>query len=822
MASLRRPSAAPPRGSNSGPIQSGPRPSLPSDPGNQKHKRRSKVGDKIKKRLSMRYTDNQSFSIAPPMPSQPNYLDSDPYGGMEELPPDDGDGPGAGIGATMFGEYGSPEFSDSAFTQPLRVDADRSSDRQEHFADEGIRRRGATDATQTEEWDLTQLGDEKLDLQAYVKKVLTGADQEEKKRLKAALLRERQGNQKELQRLVFKHYAEFVTISKEISTLENDMLELKELLGQWKDLPQLMGMEDTLAPTLDKNGNLERKRTQRNSVLDLQNLYRTQLTQLWSIVEGSQKYLPVVPGRHLVFESHNVIELNAATYKPKQSCSMFLLSDVLLIAGKRRMKGGGGSEVGTQDKEKERGRLVAERCWNLSELVIVDVKDGGELVNVIKVQRGKEYCVYKTNKSDEKRAILSAFKQISRELNEKKRKDNEKEQERRKTMWLGGNDKSAHTMSVMGTPGRALSTIGISMTDSKDLRWIDEFGDDLTMAIATRDWDRALTLVEKGQALAKTIESDPSAHALITTRLDQLLPTFVSSLCHDLSSPNLRKAACARLISLLIQLDRADLARDTFLKARRDIMMKRVRSIKCEGDISSYINELAVVCFTIVRHTSDWYMNAFKETRMASGFVTWAKKQIETFADLFGRQLDIPDVDQTVVDECLHVTASQNRKLLRDVGLDFTFLLTSLLHPSAATQSVFAITSPPSSATPVSGRSRDQTFSAYSALSDSGPSMARDRSNSGYTSPTKIRERSTSGASHMVRERSGTSIQSVPPLSLGKSLPPAEDGGLTGNGNGNGADNGRQTSSGQGSPSLPPRSERRGRAVPKASTEGFL
>lgn len=33
------------------------------------------------------------------------------------------------------------------------------------------------------------------------------------------------------------------------------MLELKELLGQWKDLPQLMGMSDTLAPTLDKSGN---------------------------------------------------------------------------------------------------------------------------------------------------------------------------------------------------------------------------------------------------------------------------------------------------------------------------------------------------------------------------------------------------------------------------------------------------------------------------------------------------------------------------------------------------------------------------------------
>lgn len=48
-----------------------------------------------------------------------------------------------------------------------------------------------------------------------------------------------------------------MTISKEISTLENDMVELKDLLTQWKDLPQLMGMEDTLAPRLDKEGNRE-------------------------------------------------------------------------------------------------------------------------------------------------------------------------------------------------------------------------------------------------------------------------------------------------------------------------------------------------------------------------------------------------------------------------------------------------------------------------------------------------------------------------------------------------------------------------------------
>ncbi|EAL19099.1 hypothetical protein CNBH1990 [Cryptococcus deneoformans B-3501A] len=662
MASLRRPSTAIPRGPASVQFDRGARPPLPND---NKQKRMSKVGEKIKKRLSMRYGGNESFSVPPPLPGASDFLTADPYGGL------DTETPGEDLAASPFGLYGASDLKESSIqsSQPL--------DTQEHLVDESIGRRGAADATLEEEWNLEELSNEKVDAQAYVKKVLTGADEEEKRRFVAALMREKQANKKELQRTVFKHYAEFVAISKEISTLENDMLELKELLGQWKDLPQLMGMEDTLAPTLDRNGNLERRRTQRKSVFDLQNLYRNQLTQLWSIVEGSQKYLPVVAGRHLVFELHGVVELNPATYKPKQNVSIFLLNDVLLIAGKRRNKGGSTTSVG-DEKDRDRGRMVAERCWNLIELGIVDVKDGGELVNVIKVHRGKEHCVYRTQKSDDKRALINAFRQISREANEKKRKDSEKEQERRKTMWLG--DKNGNGT---GNSGHPLSTIGPSMADSKDLRWIDEYGDELTMAIAIRDWEESVKLVEKGQALSKSIESNSSAHSLLVSRLEQLVPSLVSQISHDLSSSNLRKSSSARLISLLVRLDLADHARDSFLESRRELMFKRVRSIKCDGDVSIYINELAVVIFTIIRHTSDWYMNAFKENNMASGFVTWAKQQIETFADLFRRQMDAPNISESTVNECLHVTATQNRKLLRDVGLDFTFLLSSLLQPSS-------------------------------------------------------------------------------------------------------------------------------------------
>lgn len=45
----------------------------------------------------------------------------------------------------------------------------------------------------------------------------------------------------------FHSYAEFMTISKEISTLENDMLELKESLSEWKSMPSLLHIDDSVS-----------------------------------------------------------------------------------------------------------------------------------------------------------------------------------------------------------------------------------------------------------------------------------------------------------------------------------------------------------------------------------------------------------------------------------------------------------------------------------------------------------------------------------------------------------------------------------------------
>lgn len=150
------------------------------------------------------------------MPGQEgDFLNADPYGGMmasstirEEDEDGDLDGRGAGrpsdASGSKFGQFASPEFAQGGFASREQASSSRSGGRLAAAGDEGIRRRGALDAAKEEEWDFEELGKEGADLHGFIKRALTGADEDEKKRFRAALERYKQKNAKELQRTVFK------------------------------------------------------------------------------------------------------------------------------------------------------------------------------------------------------------------------------------------------------------------------------------------------------------------------------------------------------------------------------------------------------------------------------------------------------------------------------------------------------------------------------------------------------------------------------------------------------------------------------------------
>jgi len=59
-----------------------------------------------------------------------------------------------------------------------------------------------------------------------------------------------------------------------------------------------------------------------------------------------------------------------------------------------------------------------------------------ELKNAVKVKRGKETFIFRSGKSEDKKALLAAFKKVAEEMSNKRRKESVWEAETRKGVRL--------------------------------------------------------------------------------------------------------------------------------------------------------------------------------------------------------------------------------------------------------------------------------------------------------------------------------------------------------------------------------------------------
>lgn len=179
-------------------------------------------------------------------------------------------------------------------------------------------------------------------------------------------------------------------------------------------------------------------------------------------VEGSSKFVPTTAGRHVITEMDGIVALNAATYKVSHGVRFVVLDDAVLVAKRRRNRDAGG---GRNAADKNGGKLVAERCWPLSEMLVLDTKDSAserihsngvnlysninaDMTNVFKIRHGKETHVYRTEHPGDKKNLLTQFRQVAEELAAKKRREREGEHERRKSLWAAGDVSSTPSLSV--------------------------------------------------------------------------------------------------------------------------------------------------------------------------------------------------------------------------------------------------------------------------------------------------------------------------------------------------------------------------------------
>ncbi|KAF9314250.1 exocyst complex component exo84, partial [Linnemannia elongata] len=508
--------------------------------------------------------------------------------------------------------------------------------------------------------EIAQFAREDFRHEDYLSKNLANASEETVRAFLQSLKDSKSLAAEDLQENVFKNYNEFVTISKEISKLESDMQTLRGLLDDLKTSSDNLvddddeflltaGIEDS-APVVPK-----RMTVMVSSMSDLTSVWKAQMMALWEGIEGAQKMLPYHPKRHLIRESPSFVEVNTSTNKIKHPVHIVLMNDTILIATRKK-------KTAAQSKYK----LLGDRCWSLTEITVEDMKDTADVRNAIKITHGTDVFVYKTEKGQEKQTMLVNIKRTTDEI---VARSNE------------SRNKGMFGFSP-AMPNRAgMKFKSATGTNQADTRWLAEFTDELDVMIAQREFDAAVAGIEKATVILSQMTLPVAKLEDTRKRLDERVSRLSRAIILDLGQSHITKVAVQRDVGWLERLGCLDQAKDVFLTNRTKVVRQRMDQVKPKKDPVLHVEELAMIVFTTIKNTSEWFEESFKDPKMSSALVKWAKQEMECFADLYK---DIVFSSQQsnfqVIADCYKVTQEQCNKL-KEFGLDMIFVLDSFLLP---------------------------------------------------------------------------------------------------------------------------------------------
>lgn len=201
-------------------------------------------------------------------------------------------------------------------------------------------------------------------------KLLANASEEEIQNYQESLRKVKNRTSTDLQQNVYQNRTQFIKISKEAEKLKDEMRTLRSLMAELTTALGQTTVGNTPNPMSPVDDHFPKRNANRSSVANLESMWSVQLQTLWKTVEGSQKFLPAVPGRHIVLETGNWAELDSATWKPRRPVHIVLLNDHLLVAAKKRKRV-------DQNNPNHRGpiptKLVAEECWPLQDIDMIDL-----------------------------------------------------------------------------------------------------------------------------------------------------------------------------------------------------------------------------------------------------------------------------------------------------------------------------------------------------------------------------------------------------------------------------------------------------------------
>ncbi|KAJ3338043.1 exocyst complex component exo84 [Gonapodya sp. JEL0774] len=540
--------------------------------------------------------------------------------------------------------------------------------------------------------------------ETYVQKNLPSLSEDTVRVVHSTLAEAKDTAASDLQRSIYRNYNEFIAISKEVSRLESDVLVLRGLLGDLKTINENLREDAGFdrspgAQNPDLNDSswstgegLDRSRDKGDRDRDRED--QVAADRVYEVVDGLsvralashsgtdplillslQKLLPPTPTRRLLRDTSAFYEVSTTSFKQKQSVQMFLFSDSLVVCTRRRNLMGSG-----------KGRMQAERYWMLSEIAVIDMKDSAEVTNGLKIMKHPDVFIFRCDALEIKKQWLSALKKATDDNVMAWRKERDAGG-KQALMGMTSTSKQNPASNPDTVPMRKHSLVGKVHSMSApaardqisvmDMRWLTELPDELDVSIALREFDEAVEQTDKAKLIISQVTTESARVRSLRLALEERVTRLAAVISQELSNPLSTRAQVKCNIDRLLRLGLGEQAREIFLTARSSLIKHRVRQLQFDGDITQYIAELAVVVFTIIRNTCDWYTSSFKESGMASGFLKWVKTEIEQYAAIFRRQIFDAGQNFAVIADCLQATVEQSRTL-REVGLDLNFMLEHL------------------------------------------------------------------------------------------------------------------------------------------------
>lgn len=438
--------------------------------------------------------------------------------------------------------------------------------------------------------DLKALRDPNLTPDQYVASVLSDATDDQIREFEDSLRKLKTRAATDLQQNLLQNRTQFIKISKEAEKLKTEMRALRNLMSELKTNTNALRAasnkgDQSTAASGDIPTGLS-KRDKRSSVADRSALWNSQMQALYKNVEGSQKFLPNAAGRHVVQNAGPWIELDNATYKSRRAMQIFLLNDHLLIASRKKRK----VDATNANSRGPMSKLVADRCWSLLDIEVVDMSSTGEsstsgrnkLADAVMIRGGgQESFIYRTEKPEdaEKRSLLLNVRKAVEELRKGLRSEME------------ANNKARETINYFASrdPGLLQKTELLeTLSDIKDMlievdgkqqnfTWVESEMDELDIDVALQRFEPAVARVEKLKAIARGLKNNVVAQDFVNFKVEERCGKLATLIIRELQTAHNEQGKTKRNVSWLSRLGFEDRAREAYLTARSDTIHKRYR-----------------------------------------------------------------------------------------------------------------------------------------------------------------------------------------------------------------------------------------------------